>query len=88
MLDCALRDGSTELYICIKLAATCTLRRSEIAGLGMGDIDFDHNIIHIHKAIALTEDNKWVGKAPKTYGSDRYILTSPNLIRLIKNRGM
>ena len=87
MLKCAKSDGNTELYICIALAATCTLRRGEIAGLDIKDIDFNKKIIHIRKTKAINKDNEWIEKTPKTYGSDRYILISASLAEMIKKQG-
>lgn len=87
MLKCASDEGNTELYICILLAATCTLRRGEIAGLDIKDVDFKKRIIHIRKVKAINKDNEWIEKSPKTYGSDRYILISQKLAALIKKQG-
>lgn len=65
----AVRD--TELEIPVLLGAFCMMRRGEICGLSMSDIQ--GNIIHIHHSLVLGADNEWHLKVPKTETSDRYI---------------
>ena len=62
---------NTELEIPVLLGAFCMMRRGEICGLSMSDIQ--GNIIHIHHSLVLGTDKKWHLKAPKTETSDRYI---------------
>lgn len=61
----------TELEIPVLLGAFGMMRRGEICGLSMNDID--GNIIHIHHSLVLGSDKKWHLKQPKTETSDRYI---------------
>ena len=65
----AVRD--TELEIPVLLGAFCMMRRGEICGLAMSDIQ--GNVIHIHHSLVLGTDKEWHLKAPKTETSDRYI---------------
>ena len=61
----------TELEIPVLLGAFCTMRRGEICGLSMDDID--GNIIHVHHSLVNGPDGKYHLKDPKTESSDRYI---------------
>ena len=61
----------TELEIPVLLGAFCMMRRGEICGLSMGDIQ--GNVIHIHHSLVLGTDKQWHLKPPKTETSDRYI---------------
>lgn len=67
----------TELEIPVLLAAFCLMRRGEICGLSLRDID--GTTIHIHHSLVLGEDKEWHLKAPKTESSDRYI-TAPQFV--------
>ena len=62
---------NTELEIPVLLGAFCMMRRGEICGLSMNDIN--GNIIHIHHSLVLGTDKEWHLKPPKTKTSDRYI---------------
>ena len=62
---------NTELEIPVLLGAFCMMRRGEICGLSMSDIQ--GNIIHIHHSLVLGADKEWHLKVPKTENSDRYI---------------
>lgn len=69
----------------ISLAAFGTLRRSEICGLQAEDVK--GNIVHIHSAIVVDEDNNKITKGTKTFGSDRYIELPQFVIDLLPNAG-
>lgn len=67
----------TEMEIAVMLAAFGPMRRGEICAL-----DSDHikgNVVHVEKSMALTENNEWVIKSPKSYAGDRYI-TFPDFV--------
>lgn len=74
-LVASVRD--TELEVPVLLAAFCLMRRGEICGLSLRDID--GTTIHIHHSLVLGEDKEWHLKAPKTESSDRYI-TAPQFV--------
>ena len=77
--------SGTELEIPILLAAFCTMRRGEIGGLSMSDIN--GNIIHVHHSLVIGADKKWYLKEPKTASSDRYIEAPEFVIEKIKKQG-
>ena len=65
------------MEIAVMLAAFGPMRRGEICAL-----DSDHikgNVVHVEKSMALTENNEWVIKSPKSYAGDRYI-TFPDFV--------
>lgn len=75
----------TELEIPVMLGAFCLMRRGEICGLSMSDIQ--GNIIHIHHSLVLGPDKEWHLKAPKTESSDRYIEAPQFVIDRIREIG-
>lgn len=75
----------TELEIPVLLGAFCMMRRGEICGLSMSDIN--GNTIHIHHSLVLGPDKQWHLKAPKTTTSDRYIEAPDFVIERIKEMG-
>lgn len=80
-----LRDlAGHRLEIPVNLAVL-GLRRGEICGLSLEDLD--GNLLHIHRAKVYTSDGEIVTKAPKTYESDRYIEIPAKLSKKIKQQG-
>ncbi len=66
-------DGK-RLEIPVLLAATCGMRRGEIAALDLKkDVDYKNNKIRITKAISNNDKGEWVIKPPKTTDSRRTI---------------
>lgn len=66
------KEKNYDLYIAILLASIGTLRRSEICGLTISDVD--GNIVHIHNVVVKGPDKEWVLKqVPKNSTSDRYV---------------
>lgn len=61
------------------------LRRSEILGLSLDDLDGD--LLHIHQAVVLGADNRPHQKDPKTPGSDRVIAIPSALADRIREQG-
>lgn len=61
----------TDMEVPVYLGAFGMMRRGEICALNK--TDFEKNIIHIHKTMVLSPDNKWVTKAPKSYSGDRFV---------------
>ena len=76
----------TDLEIPIMLAAFGGLRRGEVCGLRMSDID--GNVIHVARDVVQGSDKKWHTKPPKTKASDRYIEFSEKSIERIKEAGL
>ena len=75
----------TALEVPILLAASGGLRRGEICALTLDDLD--GTTLHIYKSMVKDPSGKWVIKAPKTYGSDRYVEIHPYLADLIRKQG-
>lgn len=75
----------TEMEIPVLLAAFAPLRRSEICGLTLDDIDGD--TIHVRQAVVITDDFETVVKGTKTYESDRYILMQHDIVQKIMDKG-
>lgn len=61
------------------------MRRSEVCALQTEDIEGD--IVHIHKALVLDENKKWVVKTTKTTESTRDIIIPMELVDKIKKQG-
>lgn len=62
----------------ILLAATGSLRRSEIAALTLEDVK-DSGVV-VNKAMVLDIDHKWVVKPPKTQAGNRFCPLSPTVV--------
>ena len=73
------------MLIACCLAAYGTLRRSEICALDASDVS--GNVIHVHAAMVLDENNNWITKVPKTKSSDRYIDLPDFVIDLLPSEG-
>lgn len=68
----------------ILLAACCGLRRSEICGLKVEDIDRKNNTIHIHRTILKDDSGQWIiREATKTTKSKRRIEVAPFIIEAL-----
>lgn len=74
LLDCFRAIEGTSIEIPALLAATCGLRRGEIAALNLKkDIDYKKGIIRINKDMVLNSDREWVTKPPKTDAANRAV---------------
>ena len=49
--------------------------------------DISGNVIHVHAAMILDENNNWITKVPKTKSSDRYINMPDFVIDLLPSEG-
>ena len=78
-------DG--ELCAAVMLAAFGCLRRSEICALTGADIDREHGMVSVTKAMIRTEDRKWIIKPPKTPGSMRDVPVPPSVMAVIPDVG-
>jgi integrase len=63
----------------ILIAGMCGLRRGELLGLTWEDIDFESNLINVHKNRVPTHENGVIEKGTKTKKSTR-IFTIPSVI--------
>lgn len=81
-------DGckGTNLEIPILLAAIGPMRRGEIVGVNINDLD--GNVLHVHRCAVVGADNKQVIKEyPKTFESDRYIILPQEVVDKINEQG-
>lgn len=84
MLDSA----STELWICVMLAACGPLRRGEICALTLEDIDVKRDVVHVHRDMVAPSGGGWVVKeTPKTSHSNRYVVMPHSVIKAIVEQG-
>lgn len=77
------------LFIPVALAATCGLRRGEIAGLDLKkDIDFTRGLLHVRRTVLITKDGEWktVSRA-KTYDSRRTVEVPDWVLDAIREAG-
>ena len=77
----------TEMEIPILLGAFGMMRRGEICGLSIDDVDFKTNTIHVKHSMVKGADKKWHLKAPKNQTSDRFVHVPDFVIEKIKKRG-
>lgn len=74
LLDLMLFVEGKRLEIPVILAATCGLRRGEIAALDLNsDIDYENCRITISKAMSNNDKSEWIIKSPKAYSSYRTV---------------
>ena len=78
------KEHDHELYIAILLGALAPMRRSEICGLKMSDID--GNVIHIQRAIVFDSDRNLVEKTTKTQAGNRFVAMPGFVIDLLRGR--
>lgn len=68
------------MALAVMLAAYLGLRRGEISGLKVEDINFHSNMVHIRRSVVRSLDKQWIEKEPKTK-SGRRILSIPDILR-------
>lgn len=78
---------NSELEIPVLLGAFCMMRRGEICGLSIDDVDFKTNTIHVHHSLVIDDDKNWNLKAPKNSTSDRFVDAPEFVINKIKEKG-
>lgn len=76
-----------EIEVPILLASNCMMRRGEVCGLSMDDINFKNKTIHIRHSLVLDDERKWVLKEPKTKKSNRVIKVPDFVLDKIKEKG-
>jgi len=77
------------LFIPIALAASCGLRRGEIAALDFDkDVDFDRGLIRVRRSVRIDSEGNWVTvERTKTYTSNRTVECPRWLLDVIKEAG-
>ena len=78
---------NSELEIPVLLGAFCMMRRGEICGLSIDDVDFKTNTIHVQHSLVIDDDKNWKLKAPKNSTSDRFVDAPEFVINKIKEKG-
>lgn len=76
-----------DMYAACLLAAFGTLRRSEICALTAEDIDRENCIVHVNKALVLTEKRDWILKGTKTELSTRDVKLPAFVINALPKDG-
>lgn len=76
-----------EIELPVLLASNCMMRRGEVCGLSINDVNFKNKTIHIRHSMVLDDERKWVNKAPKTKKSDRIIKVPEFILDKIKEKG-
>lgn len=84
VLDYA-KSHDHQMYIAILLGALAPMRRSEICGLKMSDID--GCTIHIQRAVVIDKDRQFVEKTTKTIAGNRFVTLPRFVIDQIKPFG-
>lgn len=67
------------------LLGSMGLRRGEICGLSLDDLD--GNVLHVHHSVVYDKDQNTIVKAPKTQSSDRYVEIPNAVADLIRAQG-
>lgn len=76
----------TRMEIPVILAATCGLRRGEIAALDLSkDVDFAKNEIRVTKTYTNTPSGEWIVKSPKTKSGNRTIPAPEWVIDILRD---
>lgn len=66
--------------LAVKLAAFLGLRRGEICGIHVDDVDMGSKILHVRRSVVLSPDGKWVEKPPKTKAGRRDMVIPPIIL--------
>lgn len=77
----------TELEIPIMLAAFGMMRRGEICGLDMNDINFKTGVITVRNNLVRSYEGEYEVKSPKSYEGTRYITVPLFVANTIKSKG-
>lgn len=75
----------TDMEVPIALAALCGLRRGEVLGLAISDVDLDQMTIRIHRQLIPTKDGL-VFESPKSEDSTRVVCAPREVIDMIQSR--
>lgn len=72
-------SASDDLSLAIMIASYLGLRRGEISGIKIEDVDLKSNILYVRHSIVRNNENEWVEKEPKTKAGRRS-LDIPDLL--------
>jgi len=76
----------TCMYLPVLLAATLSLRRSEVCALSWDDVNFETNKITVRHGKVQNDKNQWIIKDPKTYTSYRTLSMPPILAAFLRQQ--
>lgn len=79
----SLEGDTAEIYLL--MAMWLGLRRSEILAVKWEDINFEKNVVYIHRAIVPDKNHKFVVKGTKTVSSTRFIKMPLYIINKLNN---
>ena len=65
--------NDTSMEVPVLLAANLSLRRGEVCGLKVCDVDFNKKTIRVQRAKVVDKDGNWIVKQPKTVTSNRTV---------------
>lgn len=77
----------TDAEVPIMLAAFAGLRRGEVCGLKMSDVDLKTGHVHVRCDVVMNNKGKWIEKPPKTKASDRFVELPEKALDLIRASG-
>lgn len=77
------KDTGKDIEIAILLAASGSLRRSEIAAVRQRNVT--DTGIYVKNAVVQNKDKKWVEKVPKTSAGDRFCPFPPEIIEIFRS---
>lgn len=82
---------SAEHSLAVKLAAFLGLRRGEICGIYVEDVNLKENKLSVKRSVVLSPEKKWVEKVPKTRAGRRDLIIPPlikdDITRAIEGKG-
>ncbi len=65
--------------LAVKLAAFLGLRRGEICGIHVNDVNLSNGRLHVRRSVVLANDKTWIEKEPKTKAGRREMVIPPFL---------
>ena len=77
----------TGVEVAIMLAAFAGLRRGEVCGLRMSDVDLETGRVHVRCDVVMDNKGRWIEKPPKTKASDRFVELPEKAVDLIRSSG-
>lgn len=73
------------LVVPVALAVGCGMRRGEILGLQWGDIEWDHRVLHVRRALHRTKEAGVHFSSPKTHRSSRVVKIPHFVLNLLRD---
>jgi integrase len=80
----AARDESHETLTIVSLLLASGVRRSELLGLRLGDVDLDQGLLHVRGAVISVKGNAVVRDRGKSAAAERTLALPPTVIALLR----